>query len=184
MKYLILILILISILLCLQISYSQHEESHQNKPFQRHKIGLFSGFTGIPSPAEENDQNGFIVVPTIGGVYEYWIKHKIGIGAISDIELATYVVEAPGREELKREFAWVSALVFIYEPIHWWAVYAGPGYEFEVHKSFAVLRVGTDFTKKFEEGWSVAAALVIDIKEVNSNFSLGITVGKMLGKKK
>ena len=108
----------------------------------------------------------------------------IAIGLQNDIELSTYYVEKDDEQILTREYAFVSALVFIYEPIPWLALFAGPGYEFEAHEGFFVGKIGADFIKRFQNDWGVAVTLSVDIKEVNTSGSFGITVLKSLGKKR
>ena len=61
-------------------------------------------------------------------------------------------VERGENESLIWEYAFITAVVFVYEPVGWWALFVGPGYEFENHESFFVTRIGTDFIKRFEEG--------------------------------
>ena len=114
--------------------------------------------------------------------YEYFFNHKFGIGLLNDIELSSYSVEQDNQDYLERNYAFVSALVFLYEPIIGWSLFAGPGYEFERNHGFGLIKVGSELTKNFKDGWSVGVAASYEFKEVNSSFSLGITVGKWLGK--
>ncbi len=60
--------------------------------------------------------------------------------------------------------------------------FAGGGYEYETNEGFPLIKVGTDFTKKFEKGWDVGITIDYDIKEENSSPAIGISVGKKLGK--
>jgi len=99
------------------------------------------------------------------------------------VELSSYVVEKEEDEHIDREYAFSTALVFLYEPIKGWKLFAGPGYEYEKSESFGILKIGTELNKNFQDGWSAGIALVYNIKEVNSNFSFGLTIGKRLGKK-
>ena len=63
-----------------------------------------------------------------------------------------------------------------------WALFAGPGYEFEQNHNFGVFIIGTDIGKTFEGGWSTGITVAYDIKEINSSLSFGVAVGKRLGK--
>jgi len=114
--------------------------------------------------------------------YEYFFNHKIGIGLINDIELSSYGVEKDNQEYLERNYAFVTALVFLYEPIIGWSLFAGPGYEFEKHHGFGLIKLGTEVFKSFQAGWSIGITASYEIKEVNSSFSFGLTAAKKLGK--
>ncbi len=162
--------------------YSQHEsEIHDEHHFQHHKLVLFTGY-GLITGAINNEENKQVkVIPVMGLDYEYWFNHKIGLGLQNDLELASYSIEDEHQEYLKRDYAFVSALVFMYEPLNGWVLFAGPGYEFEEHNNFALFKVGTEIAKSFKGGWSTGITIAYDIKEVNSSLSFGVTVGKRLG---
>jgi len=189
--YLILIFILTGLL---SPMFGQENEEEKEK-FRRHTLTLFTGYTLIPESvstessehekstlSEDGKTKKVLIVPTLGLDYDYKFSEKIAIGLQNDIELSSYYVEKDHEEVLEREYAFVSALVFIWEPIPWLALFAGPGYEFEQHEGLLVGKIGADFIKRFENDWGVAATLSVDIKEVNTSASFGITVLKSLGK--
>ena len=189
------ILILVSFGLMVYSQEHGHEQSKEHNKFRHHSLALFTGYTLIPQAVNLESgehkksalsENGLdkeiIIVPTLGLDYEYMFNHKFGISLQNDIELSTYYVEKDHEEILTREYAFVTALVFLYEPVHWFALFVGPGYEFEQHESFFVGKIGTDFMKKFEQDWAVAVTLAVDVKEVNTSPSFGITIIKGLGK--
>ena len=177
---------LIFIILIL-ISFRTYGQSEPDKPdehhFQHHEIEFFSGLGLIPQSINEEGEKQVIAIPVLGFDYEYWFNHKIGLGSSNDVELSSYVVEKEEDEHIDREYAFSTALVFLYEPIKGWKLFAGPGYEYEKSESFGILKIGTELNKNFQDGWSAGIALVYNIKEVNSNFSFGLTIGKRLGKK-
>ena len=162
---------------------SHEDEHHEHQKMQRHILSVFTGYTLIPK-AVSDEGKGVIIVPSLGLDYEYRFSHKFMLGWQNDIELSSYVVEDKEGSSLKRDYAFISAVVAIYEPFPWWSLFAGPGYEFEHHESFFVGRIGTDFAKNFEDGWAVAITLVLDFKEVNTSAGIGISVKKSLGKLK
>jgi hypothetical protein len=164
--------------------HKAHEEESHHKELYASTLGLFVGYTFIPNYTESGETESF-VAPTIGLDYIYKFNHKIGLALLNDLELASYEIETEHNEEtLKREYAFVSALVFMYEPIEWWSVFAGPGFEYEHHKSFFLGRIGTEFIKRFNDGWAVTLTFMVDIKEINTTPALGITILKGLGKTK
>ena len=92
---------------------------------------MFTGYGLITRAINEEGKKQIRVIPILGLDYEYWFNHKIGLGLHNDLELSSYVVEKDQQEHIAREYAIVSALVFLYEPLKGWTLFAGPGYEFE-----------------------------------------------------
>ncbi len=164
--------------------HKEHEEESHHEELYSNALGLFIGYTLIPNYTESGEKEAFIA-PTIGLDYLYKFNHKIGLGLLNDLELASYEIETEHDEEtLKREYAFVSALVFFYEPVNWWSVFAGPGFEYEHHKSFFLARLGTEFIKRFNDGWAATLTFTVDIKEINTTPAFGITILKGLGNPK
>ena len=171
------------VLLTASWAHCQHElDIHEENQIQHHRLALFSGYGLIQGAINEEGKDKVEVIPIIGLDYEYWFNHKFALGLQNDLELASYKVEKDHQEYLERESAFVTALVFLYEPLNGWALFAGPGYEFERNHSFGVFKIGTDVGKTFEGGWSAGITVAYDIKEVNSSLSFGLTVGKRFGK--
>lgn len=173
-----LILFFISISVVAQEEHTAYDDEH----FQHHVIALFTGYGLIPGAVDEEGNDKMKIIPVIGLDYEYFFNHKFGIGSLNDLELSDYRVEQDDQTYLERNYAFVSALVFLYEPMIGWSLFAGPGYEFERDHGFGLIKVGSELMKNFEDGWSVGVAASYDFKEINSSFSMGITVGKRLGK--
>ena len=183
LSFLVLLLFLTIKPLIAQNTNEHKEESHHAELYAN-TLGLFVGYTLIPNFTDSGERESF-VAPTIGLDYIYKFNHKIGLGLLNDLELASYEIEVEDNEEtVKREYAFVSAVVFIYEPVEWWSVFAGPGYEFERHESFFLGRIGTEFIKRFNDGWAVTLTFTVDIKEINITPALGITILKGLGNPK
>ena len=173
------ILVFTSMCLSAQEEHTTHDTHH----FQHHRIAVFTGY-GFISGAVDGDGNKQLeLIPVLGFDYEYFFNHKIGVGLFNDLELSSYSVQKEDDEYLQREYAFVSAMVFLYEPIIGLTLFAGPGYEFEKHHGFPLFKIGAEVAKHFQDGWSVGIAASFDLKEVNSAFSLGLTVVKGLGKK-
>jgi hypothetical protein len=158
---------------------STHDE---HAGFQHHKLILVTGYGFLTGTINEAGEEKAHIVPVIGLDYEYWFNHKIGLGSVNDVELGSYSVELEHQEYVERKFAFVTSVVFLYEPLHNWTVFAGPGYEIEANHNFPVFKIGTDIAKSFQDGWAVGVVLSYDIKEVNSAITLAIGVSKRLGK--
>lgn len=76
------------------------------------------------------------------------------------MELASNAVEKDDQEYLDREYAFISTLIFLYEPLHGWDLFVGPKYEFEHHHNFPLFKIGTDISRSFEGGWSTGFWLI------------------------
>ncbi len=172
------ILVFTSMYLSAQEEHTTHDTHH----FQHHRIAVFTGYGLIQGAVDENGDKRLKVIPVLGFDYEYFFNHKIGLGLLNDLELSSYSVEKDDHEYLERNYAFVSALVFMYEPIKGLTLFAGPGYEFEKNHGFPLFKIGVEVAKNFEDGWSIGIATSYDMKEVNSSFSMGLTVVKGLGK--
>ena len=159
---------------------SYKHDAHQT--FKPHRIALLTGYGLISGAIDENGTPRFRVIPVFAFDYEYWFTHKIGLGLHNEIELANYTVEGDHQDQIQRNYAFVASIVFCYELVNNWGLFAGPGYEFEQHHNFALFKIGTDITKSFEDGWAIGLVVAYDFKEVNSAMSMGLSVSKRLGK--
>ena len=164
------------------LKVSAQNEIEEKEKIQRHRIALFTGYTIISEAVTSDSTSKMIITPTLGIDYEYYFTEKIALGLVNDLELDDYVIEDSEGELLERDYSFRTALVFVYEPFEWWSVFAGGGYEFESNEGFALIKIGTDFTKKFEQGWDASVSIDYDIKEENSSPAIGVSVGKKLGK--
>jgi len=161
----------------------QHEEEpHDDHAILHHKVSVIAGYGLIRGALNQEGKTQTKVIPVFAVDYDYWFNHKWAVGLHSDIELSSYSIEENHQEYLERNYAFLISAVGTYEILPGWAVFAGPGYEIETHENFAVLRIGTDIAKTFENGWGAAFVIGYDIKEVNSMLNLGLAVSKRFGK--
>ncbi|OHX66369.1 hypothetical protein [Flammeovirga pacifica] len=186
--------ILISLLILVQLpSYAQHYSSnntsleHHKEEKGKSKIAFYMGYTAIPQAINHD----VLIVPTIGFDYTYRLNNKFSIGLVNDLEMAQYVVEVEGNQELhhgeeaketevlEREFAYVGAVVLFYSPIEGWNIGIGPGIELEKNKNLMVGKVLLEKEFELPGEWEIAPTLQYDIKEdVYDSWSLGLTFGK------
>jgi hypothetical protein len=168
--------------------HSEHHETHEthhadkHEKLRIHRLVLFTGYGLLPGAINQEGQEELKVIPILGLDYEFWFNHKFGLATQNDLELAQYIVEKDHQEYIDRNYAFVSSLVFLWESLPGWALFTGPGYEFEAHHNFPLWKIGTDISKTFEGGWSTGITLSYDIKEINSSVSVGVTVAKRIGK--
>lgn len=151
--------------------------------FYHHRVAIFAGYGFITGAVDADGNKQLNIIPVLGIDYEYFFNNLFGIGLFNDFELSSYKVEFEGSDVLARDYAFVTAVVFLYEPVLGVTVFAGPGYEFEANHGFPLIKFGVELAKTFPDGWSVGVATSFDVKEVNSSLGIGLTVVKGIGKK-
>jgi hypothetical protein len=77
------------------------------------------------------------------------------------METGNYLIEF-NREDLQRENVLIIAAVAIYEILHNWGIFLGPGIELEKHHNFGVLRFGTDYIIPLKKNWIFSPVLTFD----------------------
>ena len=161
------------------LSAQQHEEHQEHEALKRHQLALFTGYTWVPKGnPHEGDPEGTVIAPTIGIDYSFWISHKWGVGLYNDLELTSYVIETSADTTIPREYAYVGAIVGVFEPTPGLGLFAGPGVELEPHENFFVLKVGFEYAFAIANGWSTGFVFGYDFKEEYDSFALGISVAR------
>ena len=176
MRFFLLIVLIVSVF---QIRAQEHEE------LWPHSLALMVGYSWIPQTVGESGEVEITVNPTLGLDYGYFFSHKFGLVWVNDVELTSYFVEKDDGTLLKRENKYIGAVVATYEPNRNIALFAGPGIELDRHQSFAILKVGLELGKRFENGWYMGFNGSIDFNEIYQTISAGAVMGKRFpGKKK
>jgi hypothetical protein len=140
------------------------------------------GNTWVRKGSHDGGVSGAVLVPTFGLDYEFWAHHRIAVGVYSDFERGRYLVEDDHDEEVVRENAFISTVVFIGEPLPGWALYAGPGIELEHHEQLWVVRIGTEYAWNLPKHWTIPLTAAWDITKHYDSLATGIVIGKRLGK--
>ncbi len=155
------------------------EEDHEMEKMVHHKVSLIISHTHIPKGNSSAQNETFLIVPSWGLNYEYWINHKWAIGMHNDMEISTYVIIDEHGSEIERERPIISTIVGIYKPNKLINLIAGFGREFEANENFWVLRFGIDLEFEMHNGWELAPSLVYDIKEtIYDSWTIGLGIGK------
>ena len=166
-----------------QVSYGQevqdeHFEVNHEPDFSRHQITFVVGYSWVPNSIETAGGSETIVIPTLGAEYNYWFTHKLSLKVINELELSRYFVEQSEGNLLEREFKYIIAATAFYEPLKHIGVFAGPGYEYEVHKSFPVVKAGFEIFKNIEHIWAFGLSFSTTINEEYITYSSGLFVAK------
>ena len=108
------------------------EEHHAETEvsLKRHKLGLFTGNTlihGVHNTHTGKEQ--YILAPTFGLDYEYWLSHKWAIGTYNEVAFLNIEVEQDHEVFVKRETGMLFSRVVVYEAFPRFSIFAGTGVE-------------------------------------------------------
>lgn len=170
--------LLLGLLICL-LANTVNGQNNESEIEHRHRIAPLLGYVFVPEETSNETGGSARLIPTFGVDYEYRIHPKFALGWFNDIELSSYLIEYEDEGEyLQREYAFISAICLVYSPFNRFAIFAGPGYEFEHHQNFRVFRVGVEYEILMPDDWDVAFGLSFDHKEVYNSFGITIAFGK------
>lgn len=150
---------------------------------ERNRFAVFVGYGWVPKGEPGEDREGLTVIPALGLDYERWVHPRFAIGWYNDFQLSTFVVEREGEhaeEEkfLEREYAFVTAVVGVFELVERLAVYAGPGQEFESNENFFVFKIGAEYEFPLPNFWDLSIGGSYDIRDLYDSWGFGISIGK------
>ncbi len=165
-------------------SYAQEEDhnSHENS-LKRHKLGVFLGnaiIHGVHNTKTGHEQ--YVLAPTFGIDYEYWINSKWAIGTYNEIAHLDIEVETETHEEfIKRENAMLFSVVTVFEPIHHLGIFAGTGIETDPHHTFWIRYLGLEYTFIRANNWDVSVSAGYVNKDLYDAFTVGVVIGRRFG---
>ncbi len=157
-------------------SYAQENEEKANEE-KVHKVALVFGYTYIPGALEDGKQSESVYAPTIGLDYFFRFSEKWKIGAVMDLEFATYRIEFES-DELERENALVTGILIGYEVVDRWSVLLGPGVEFEKNKNLFILRASSEYEFELGNNWGLFPSFNYDFKKEYSTWSINVGISK------
>ena len=150
---------------------------------KKNRFAVFVGYGWVPQGDPDGDREGTTVIPTLGLDYERWVHPRFAIGWYNDFQLSTFVVEREGEHSeedrfLEREYAFVTAVVGVFEVVERLAVFAGPGYEFETTENLFVFKIGAEYGFPLPSHWDIAIGGSYDIRDAFDSWGLGLSIGK------
>jgi hypothetical protein len=165
--------------------FAQHEAQHGTESqLKRHKLGVFLGnalIHGVHNTSTGKEQ--YVIAPTVGVDYEYWINHKWAIGTYNEIAHVDIEVITEEHEEfIKRENAMLFSAVALFEPFHNFGIFAGTGIETDPHHTFWIRYVGCEYAIVRHNNWDVSVAAGYVNKDLYDAFTFGVVIGRRFGK--
>jgi hypothetical protein len=164
---------------------AQENQEHKKSShlLKRHKVGAFLGNSLIAEV--KNTQTGkeqYVLAPTFGLDYEYWLSRKWAIGTYNEIAHTDIEVETDNHEEyIKRENVMLFSAVAIFEPIHNLAFFAGTGVETDPHHTFWIRYLGIEYTFIRSNDWDVSISAGCVNKDLYDAFTFGVVIGRRFG---
>lgn len=155
----------------------QYNTNNHTHEFKKFRIAVNLAHAYIPTASTTD--NKLVIIPVWGLDFQYWFNPKWGIALKNDIEIAKYIINLDGSDEL-RDNPIIISLPLFYSP---WdnglAFFTGPGIELEEHTNFSIFRFGIAYELEFGNHWDFAPELVYDLKDGHINsLTLAIGVGK------
>lgn len=165
------------------LAQETQEHNPSSHTLKRHKIGAFLGNSLIHGV--KNTQSGkeqYVLAPTLGLDYEYWLHRKWAIGTYNEIAHIDIEVETDKHEEyIKRENAMLFSAVAIFEPIHNLAFFAGTGVETDPNHTFWIRYLGIEYTFIRSNDWDVSISAGCVNKDLYDAFTFGVVIGRRFG---
>ena len=179
------ILILLVLILLPIIGYCQEkdwEEYFERKP-RRHAISFINGYVVIPNSFEHELEleSKVFFVGMIGLDYKYFWTHRLNTGLIYELELGQYFIQDAG-SPVPRENVQVFTLFAAYEILPGFEIFAGPGYEYEVHKDYFIFKAGLEYEGLIANDWYYAPEVSYNYKEAYESIVVCFHLRKKFGK--
>lgn len=160
-------------------------EHHEQSEFslKRHKVGIFMGNSLIHEV--HNTHTGkeqYVLAPTFGLDYEYWISHKWAIGSYNEFTFLNIEVEQDHEEFVKRENVMLFSAVVVYELFPKFSIFAGTGFETDPHHTLWIRYVGAEYAFIRGDNWEVSVSAGFINKDLYDAFTFGFVIGRRFGK--
>jgi hypothetical protein len=163
-----------------QFAVAQDTESNEHKSKIRGAIMIANSH--VPHATEGGKE--VVIIPTWGFDVDYFFHSRWSVAMQGDVKLQSFEVK-DGETLLERTNPFAAALVIHYHTLRHWSFYAGPGYEFEGHENFFLVKAGTEYSFEITENFEIALNLFYENKEeVYDGWTFGIAFNKKLWEKK
>lgn len=148
-----------------------------------HRFSLIISHTHLSQGIKENNKRSWIVIPSWGFDYDYWIGDHWALGLQNDLMVETFKVEDQDNTVIERTRPFSSIASVIFKPKEHIGFVAGMGGEFAKEENFAVTRFGIEACREMKKDWEFSISLAYDIKwNAYDSWLIGIGIGKLIKK--
>ncbi|WP_420581995.1 hypothetical protein [Reichenbachiella sp.] len=160
------------------VSLAQHiEEISEESEESKFHVSVKGGAVFIPKGEEISSEKHFVSAFAFGLELEYFLNNKWAMAIVADKETKEYEIPVNGGK-LERKNLMIVAALGAYRIKDNFLIFAGPGYEFEKHHNFFVLRVGLKYEIELENSFDLTPTFEFDFKEKYTSQFVGIAIGK------
>lgn len=171
------------ILIIFQTSAQETKENNVNESKKgMQQLSLLLSHSHITEGESTDGGKQWIVVPSWGLDYNYWLSSHWAIGIHSDMILESFKVKSEGEEdgsaiERNRPIAIVPVAVF--KPKEHSSFIVGLGKEFAPEEDFTLMRLGYEYGIEIGKQWEFCAGLTYDLKfNVYNTWTFGLGISK------
>ena len=168
-----------------QISHDSEpvSEDAEHEAKGEHVLTLGLGHTHIAQSKQEG-KTQYLVAPSWSLSYEYYLSHRWAVGLQTELIMESFIIENSDEDEIERNFPLAIIPIGVYKASEHIGFLIGIGEEFAEGENLPLTRLGVFGVFKIPGEWEVGAELVWDSKWNHYNsWTLGFTVGKILGKR-
>ncbi|MCC7501494.1 MAG: hypothetical protein IT229_03130 [Flavobacteriales bacterium] len=162
--------------------HAQHDAPAPPEEHARHEVSALLAHTHVSQGIDVNGDQSWLVLPSWGLNYNYWLTPRWAIGLHSDLITETFVVTENlhgGKEKpvVERTKPIAPALMATYRPFEHWAFTLGGGMEFAKEEDLALLRAGTEYTIHLGGPWETSGSLAYDFRmNAYDSWTLGLGI--------
>lgn len=164
--------------------FAQEEHAPElENSLKRHKVGLFTGNTiihGVHNTHTGKEQ--YVLAPTIGLDYEYWLSHKWAVGTYNEIAFLNIEVEENHEVFVERETGMLFSAVVVYEAFPRFSIFAGTGAEVDPNNTLWIRYLGMEYAFIRNDDWEVSIGAGYINKDLYDAFTFGFVIGRRFGK--
>jgi hypothetical protein len=174
--------LLVAVLLVHFSGSAQEKEEPVVPEHARHEVSLLIAHTGVSQGVNVNGERGWLMLPSWGLNYNYWLSERWAIGLHTDLITETFVVkenhnEAKGEPEVERTRPIAPAIMASFRPHHHWAFTLGAGAEFAQEGDLFLMRAGTEYTIHLGGPWETSGSFAYDLRSnAYDSYTLGIGI--------
>jgi hypothetical protein len=161
---------------------AQHEIPEGSDEHARHEVAFLLAHTAVSQGINVNGDRTWLMLPSWGLNYNFWLSSKWAIGLHTDLISETYLVTEnhnEGEEEpvVERTRPIAPAVMATYRPHEHLAFTLGAGQEFAQEGNLPLARAGVEYTIHLGGPWETSGSFAYDFRfNAYDSYTLGIGI--------